>query len=135
MTLKQSLTPLSSGLLPRRQNSRRRAFPFLFTLLTVVLLGNAVVGDRGLTSLIRANDQSAAIFNRIKELRAENEALREQVRELQDSTHGIEALARGELGLIEHGETVFILSGHPELSTIPEISDTRPVRPLGLLDR
>ena len=133
MTPPQS-SPLSSGLTPRRPSSRRRAVPFLLVLVTVVLLGNAIVGERGLTALIRANDQSAAISELITKLRAENDELRENVQELREP-RGIEALARGELGLIEPGETMFVVSDAPRISVTPESAETTPVQPPGLLER
>ena len=66
-----------------------------------------------MTALIRANDESVAISTIITMLRAENDELREDVRELRESTRGIEALARGELGLITPGETMFIVDTTP----------------------
>ena len=121
--------------MPRRPSSRRRAIPFLLVLVTVVLLGNAIIGERGLTALIRANDESAAISTLITTLRAENDELRENVRELRESTRGIEALARGELGLIEPGETIFYVRDTSPVSATPESAATTPVQPLGLLER
>ena len=113
VTQSQPTRLLASGLVPRRPGPRRRAVPFFLVLVTVVLLGNAIVGDRGLTALILANDESVAISAIITMLRAENEELREDVRELRESTRGIEALARGELGLITPGETMFIVDHNP----------------------
>ena len=114
--------PLAYGPVPRRRGPRRRprAVPLFLVLITVVLLGNAIVGDRGLTALIRAHDESVAISTIITMLRAENDDLREDVRELRENTHGVEALARGELGLITPGETMFI------------VDDTPPDTPVGL---
>ena len=115
VTQSQPPRPLASGPVPRRPGPRRRprAVPFFLVLITVVLLGNAIVGDRGLTALIRANDESVAISTTITMLRAENDDLREDVRELRENTHGVEALARGELGLITPGETMFIVGETP----------------------
>ncbi len=113
VTQSQPPRPLASGLVPRRPSPRRRTVPFFLVLVTVVLLGNAIVGDRGLTALIRANDESVAISTIITMLRAENDELREDIRELRESTRGIEALARGELGLITPGETMFIVDTTP----------------------
>ena len=109
MTESQFSRPLASGIVPRRLRPRRRTIPFFLVLVTVVLLGNAIVGERGLTALIRANDEFAAISTLITTLRAENDELREQVRELRENTRAIEAIARGELGLVEPGETLFIV--------------------------
>jgi len=77
--------------------------------VTVVLLGNAVVGERGLIALVRANHELTSVFELIASLRAENDSLREEVRMLREEPRKIEEIARGELGLIEPGEKVFIV--------------------------
>ena len=94
---------------PRRQRPPRRASRFLILLVSVVLLGNALVGERGLISLVRSGRQVAAVSNVIDALRAENDDLREDVRSLKEDPRAIEELARRELGLIEPGEKVFII--------------------------
>ena len=111
-----SLPPHKSarpGAVPRRQRPGGRAPRFLVVLVTVILLGNAVVGERGLIALIRANHELTAVFQLIDSLRAENESLREEVRALREEPRKIEELARREFGLIEPGEKVFILPGKP----------------------
>lgn len=100
---------IGSGVVPRAQRPRRRTARFLVMLVTVVLLGNAVVGERGLIALVRANDELAAVFQLIENLRAENDSLREEVRMLREEPRKIEELARSELGLMEPGEKVFIV--------------------------
>ena len=102
---------LGSGVAPRLQRPRRRTTRFLVLLVTVVLLGNAVVGERGLIALVRANHQLTAVFQLIESLRAENDRLREEVRMLLEEPRKIEALARRDLGLLEPGEKVFIIPG------------------------
>lgn len=97
------------SVVPRRQRSRGRTTRFLVVLVTVILLGNAVVGERGLIALIRANHELTAVFQLIDSLRAENDSLREEVRALREEPRKIEELARREFGLIEPGEKVFIL--------------------------
>ena len=69
-------------------------------------------------ALWRANDEHTAISSLIAALRAENDELREQVRDLRDDARAIEALARGELGLIEPGETLFIVGDTPGVPTL-----------------
>ena len=105
---------VGSAVVPRRQRPRRRTTRFLVLLVTVVLLGNAVVGERGLIALIRANHQLTAVFQLIDSLRAENDSLREEVRMLREEPRAIEELARRELGLMEPGEKVFIVPGRPD---------------------
>lgn len=115
MTNKVLESPPSSslglGFVPRRQRPRRRTTRFLVLLVTVVLLGNAVVGERGLIALVRANHELTAVFQLIDSLRAENDRLREEVRMLLEEPRKIEELARRDLGLLESGEKVFIIPG------------------------
>ena len=102
---------LGLGFVPRRQRPRRRTTRFLVLLVTVVLLGNAVVGERGLVALVRANHELTAVFQLIDSLRAENDRLREEVRMLLEEPRKIEELARRDLGLLESGEKMFIIPG------------------------
>ena len=99
------------GIVPRRQRPRRRTARFLVVLISVVLLGHVLVGERGLITLIRSSHQLAAVSDLIDTLRTENAVLREEVRSLLEEPRAIEELARRELGLIEPGEKVFIF-GH-----------------------
>lgn len=105
---------VGSGVAPRRQRPQRRTTRFLVLLVTVVLLGNAVVGEWGLIALVRANHELTAVFQLIESLRAENDSLREEVRMLREEPRRIEELARRDLGLMEPGEKVFIVPGRPD---------------------
>ena len=97
-------------IVPRRRPTRRRTTRFLVILVTVVLVGNAVVGERGLIAMIRAADQFEHLSQIIAVLQAENEGLREDGRRLREEPRTIEELARSELGLIRPGETLFIVT-------------------------
>ena len=55
-----------SVVVPRRQRPPRRTTRFLVLLVTVILLGNAVAGERGLIALIRANHELTAVFELIE---------------------------------------------------------------------
>tara|TARA_Y100000588_G_C14259570_1_gene927023 strand:+ start:1229 stop:1486 length:258 start_codon:yes stop_codon:yes gene_type:complete len=78
-------------------------------LVAVVLVGNALVGERGLVAMVRATDKSEALEKIIVQLREENEWLREDMRQLREEKNTIEKLAREELGLIQPGEKLFII--------------------------
>ena len=115
-----SALPEPAPALPRRQRAPRRASRFLILLVSVILLGNALVGERGLVALIRATRQVNTVSGLIDALRAENNQLRENVRSLLEDPRTIEDVARGELGLIEPGEKLFII-GDPRAAS----SDTQ----------
>ena len=78
-------------------------------LVAVVLVGNALIGERGLVAMVRATDQSEALAKSIFQLREENQWLREDMRQLREEKNKIEKLAREELGLIQPGEKLFII--------------------------
>lgn len=100
-------------ILPRRPQPKRRVARVVFLLVAVLLVGNALVGERGLVAMLRANYDLSELSARIGELRRENSALRAEVRALSDEPRRIEALARHELGLIRPGERLFIVSAAP----------------------
>ena len=76
-----------------------------------MLIGNVIIGERGLGSMVRVTDEFEKLSNVIAELRVENQLLREEMRRLRDEPRIIEELARGELGLIQSGEKLFIVAG------------------------
>ena len=127
MTELLRFSAVASGVVPRRQRPRRRTPRFLVLLVALVILGNAIVGERGLIALYRANHEFETVSVLIETLRMENTGLREQARKLREEPQAIEDLARGELGLIRPGETVFILSDVPRLTLPPALPSSRVV--------
>lgn len=102
---------------PSSNAGRRRALNLLLVFITVVVLVDAVVGEKGLMERMRARreyTQSAATLNA---LRHENTRMREEIQRLRSDPDAIEALAREELGYIKPGEILFI------------IRDTKPAAP------
>jgi cell division protein FtsB len=88
---------------------RRRTLQMLLVFVTLVLVINALVGERGLTQTLRARKQHQELVTAIERLRAENTRLRDEARRLRSDPGTIEALARQELGLIKPGELLFIV--------------------------
>jgi cell division protein FtsB len=89
--------------------TRRRTLQMLLVFVTLVLVINALVGERGLTETLRARKQHQELVSAIERLRAENARLRDEARRLRSDPSTIEALARQELGLIKPGEMLFIV--------------------------
>jgi cell division protein FtsB len=87
----------------------RRRTQMLLVFVTLVLVINALVGERGLTETLRARKQHQELVTSIEQLRAENARLRDEARRLRSDPSTIEALARQELGLIKPGEMLFIV--------------------------
>jgi cell division protein FtsB len=92
-----------------RSAFRRKAIHFLLVFVTVVLVVDALVGEKGLTESIRARRHEAEQEAAVARLRQENAELREQARRLREDPSAIESVAREQLGLIRPGETLFIL--------------------------
>jgi cell division protein FtsB len=87
----------------------RRALNYLLIFVTVVLVVDALIGEKGLAETMRARKQSREVAAAVDRLRVENAQLRESIRRLHGDPGTIEAIARRELGLIRPGEVLFIL--------------------------
>ena len=81
----------------------------LLIFVTLVLIVDALIGDKGLTESMNARHQYQELHASLDRLRQENATLREDMRRLNEDPATIESLARQELGLIKPGEIVFIL--------------------------
>ena len=88
---------------------RRKPFQLLLAFITLVLLIDALVGERGLVERLRAREQHQAAAALLTAARAENARLRERARLLKEDSSTIESLARKELGLLRPGELLFII--------------------------
>jgi cell division protein FtsB len=98
-------------------STRRRTVQLALVFVTLVLVINALVGERGLMETLRARRQHQELVSSIDRLRAENARLREEARRLRSDPATIEALARKELGLIKPGELLFIIKNAKAVET------------------
>ena len=87
----------------------RRVVEYLLLGVGVVLVVDALVGDKGLVDTIRARRQHQALAAALAQKRQENARLRENIRRLKEDPGAIESLAREELGLMREGEVLFIV--------------------------
>lgn len=81
----------------------------MVVLFAIVVVVDAVVGDRGFLAMQRAQRRYDALSQALDRQRAENSRLQEEVRRLKDDPSAIEELARRDLGLMRPGEKVFIV--------------------------
>ncbi len=88
---------------------RTRVLNYALGFLTVVLIVDALVGNKGLIDTMRARRQYAELSAALEKKRQENNRLREDIRRLNDDPSAIESLAREELGLMRNGEMLFIV--------------------------
>jgi len=96
---------------------RRRLLNYVLALITVVLVVDALVGDKGLLAMRKARQQYHLLEQSLASERAENARLREEARRLKEDPSAIEDLARKDLGLIKPGEKLFILRDVPPPSS------------------
>ena len=88
---------------------RARLLNYFLGFVTVVLIVDALIGDKGLVDTLRARRQHDALAGAIAQKRQENTRLREDIRRLKEDPGAIEALARQDLGLMREGEVLFII--------------------------
>jgi cell division protein FtsB len=87
----------------------QRALSYLLAFATVVLLVDALVGERGLVATTRARRQADELGTSVAHVREENAQLRELADRLKTDPTTIESLAREKLGLIRPGEVLVVV--------------------------
>ncbi len=87
----------------------RRILHAALIFVTLVLLVDALVGERGFMETMRARRRSREVAARLDAVRRENARLREEVRRLSEDPAALESVARKDLGLIRPGEVLFII--------------------------
>ena len=100
-----TVTPPKATLAGRGRRLLRHALLFI----TLVIVIDAVAGEKGLLALLQARREYSALERSLERARAENAELREMARRLREDPTAIEEQARRELGLIKPGETLFIV--------------------------
>jgi cell division protein FtsB len=92
----------------------RRIARYVLGFVTVVLVIDAIVGEKGLLALLKARRDFHAVEDALQRARQQNIDLREQARRLREDPAAIEEIARRELGFIKPGEKLFIIRDAPE---------------------
>ena len=87
----------------------RRLVRYLLGFVAAVLVVDAIAGEKGLLSLLKARRDFEGVEQALQRARRDNAELREQARRLREDPTAIEELARRELGLIKPGEMLFII--------------------------
>jgi len=91
----------------------RQIVHLLLLFVAVVIIVDALVGDRGVLATLRARKEYDELSQAIDRQRAENARLWDEVRRLREDPSTIEEIARRELGLIRPGEKLFIVRDVP----------------------
>lgn len=87
----------------------RRFVRHALVFVTLVIIVDAVAGEKGLLALLEARREYSALERSLERARAENADLRDMARRLREDPAAIEEQARRELGLIKPGELLFIV--------------------------
>jgi cell division protein FtsB len=102
--------PTASAPKPTSFASRgRRVLRHVLVFITLVIVVDAIAGEKGLLALLQARREYAALERSLERAREENADLREMARRLREDPAAIEEQARRELGLIKPGEVLFIV--------------------------
>jgi cell division protein FtsB len=96
----------------------RRSLNSLLLFVTVVLIVDALVGDKGFMETLRARRQARALALSLQQMRQENARLRDYTARLRSDPRSIEEIARRELGLIKPGEVLFIVKDAKPTPTV-----------------
>jgi cell division protein FtsB len=96
-----------------RKARNRKLLNIGLVLVALVIVLDALAGDRGLLAMLRARQEHDELAATIARVRADNARLREEARQLREDPSAIEEIARRELGLIKPGERVFIVKDVP----------------------
>ncbi len=109
--MSETPAPAPSGPSPKPTAPPRRGrfTRYLLGFIAAILLADAIVGEKGLLSLIKARRDFESVEQALYESRLHNTELREQARRLREDAKAVEEVARRELGLIKPGEKLFIV--------------------------
>ena len=102
---RRSRTPVA----PSPSLWRSRLLQYGLAFVTILLVADALVGDKGFLDALRARKQYREVTAALAQRRQENARLREEIRRLREDPARIEAVAREELGLMRQGEVLFIV--------------------------
>ena len=94
---------------PTLASRGRRLLRHALVFITLVIVVDAVAGEKGLLALLQARREYAALERSLERARTENAELRDMARRLREDPTAIEEQARRELGLIKPGEVLFIV--------------------------
>ncbi len=98
-----------------RQVRTRKVILGVVSLLTSILIINALIGEQGVIAVMRARAERTTLETVTNSLQTENNELRQFADELRNDSSTIERIARDDLGLILPGEQVLII-GKPRNS-------------------
>jgi cell division protein FtsB len=88
---------------------RRKAIVLFGVIVIIALILGALFGDRGILHLAEKRRRAHALEHEIARLEGENVRLARDIEALRTDQRAVESIAREALGLVQPGETVFLL--------------------------
>ena len=88
---------------------RSRLLQYGLAFVAILLVVDALVGDKGFLDTLRARRQYRDVAAALAQKRQDNARLREEIRRLREDPARIESVAREDLGLMRPGELLFIV--------------------------
>lgn len=105
---------------PLRRGFWQRFGPKLLLLATLILIVDALAGDKGLLERLRERQRHHDVLQTLEQMQHENSGLREQARRLREEDPAtIEDEARRQLGMIKPGEMLFIIKDLDKQAATP----------------
>ncbi|MPY90784.1 MAG: hypothetical protein GEU99_23080 [Luteitalea sp.] len=111
---------------PRHRGLVRRLIRGLMIFATLVLVADAIFGQKGVLERVRVRRQYEQLKASVDALKQQNRSLREEARRLREDPSAIEAIARRELGLVKPGELLFIVKDVPAPPASGQSPSSRP---------
>lgn len=113
--MKPEPSPLESKTTAPRRG--RRTLRYVLVFIGVVIVVDALVGEKGLLAMRQARQDYRALEGSLSAAKVENARLREEARRLREDPRAVEDMARRDLGLIKPGEKLFIIRDTPPAGT------------------
>ena len=98
-----------------RQTRTRKMVLGVVSLVTSILVINALIGEQGVLSVMRARKARTTLETVMDSLQKENYELRQLANDLRTDPSTIERIARDDLGFLAPGEKLLII-GEPTVS-------------------
>ena len=90
-----------------RQRSVARWLTLLGVVVGILLIGSFLFDDMGMSQYLSMREHARELEQRIQSLRESNQALGKEIDRMQHDPVRMEELARGRLGFVRKGETVY----------------------------
>lgn len=88
-------------------STRFKFFPVWLLVLVLLMLGFALLGDRGVLRAMQSWQHREDLVGQMTLLHQDQQRLREEIRRLRSDRDYWEQLARKELGMVREGEIVY----------------------------